>query len=130
MKRILLIEPDWILAKTYKQALELGGDVAVTLANTAQAAIGSADNDKPDLVILEIQLIEHSGIEFLYEFRSYPEWQSIPVIVHTIVPFNEFQDNWHLLRDELGVCNYLYKPHTSLRELISFTNTQKSLSRA
>ena len=32
---------------------------------------------KPAIVMLELQLVEHSGIEFLYEFRSYPEWQRV-----------------------------------------------------
>jgi response regulator RpfG family c-di-GMP phosphodiesterase len=61
--------------------------------------------------------VEHSGIEFLNEFRSYPDWQDIPVVIHTHVPATEFNDSWKLLRGELGVRDYLYKPHTSLKRL-------------
>ena len=120
MINVLLIEPDKILAETYMNAIEADDIATVTIVGGAQAGIMSADTDKPDLVILELQLIEHSGIEFLYEFRSYSEWQNIPVLIHTIVPFGEFHDNWQLLKDELGVNNYLYKPKTSLRQLINF----------
>ena len=119
MNRVLLIEPDHILAETYKQAIESEKLARVEVVNGAQAAIMAADAHKPDLVILELQLIEHSGVEFLYEFRSYPEWQSVPVIVQTIVPFSEFHDNMQLLEEELGVRMYLYKPHTSLHQLLS-----------
>jgi DNA-binding response OmpR family regulator len=119
MKHILLVEPDYILAETYKQAIETDNQIAVSLVNGAQAAIVAADDHLPDLVILELQLIEHSGIEFLYEFRSYPEWQDIPVIIHTVVPFSEFRDSWQLLESELGVHTYLYKPHTSLHQLLA-----------
>jgi len=116
MSSILLIEPDYVLARTYRQALA-GRGRHINLATTAQAAILTADRSRPDLVILEIQLVEHSGIEFLYEFRSYPDWQNIPVIIHSQVPPSEFADSWQLLHDELGVHNYLYKPHANLQQL-------------
>src|SRR3954465_15447238 len=85
----------------------------------AQTAVMVADQHQPDLVILELQLVEHSGIEFLYEFRSYAEWQGIPAIIHSLVPPGEFQSNRQLLEDELGVAAYLYKPRTSLRQLLN-----------
>ena len=119
MSSVLLIEPDHVLAATYQRAIEAGGTKVVSVTG-AQAGIMAADQHTPDLVVLELQLIEHSGVEFLYEFRSYPEWQDIPVVVQTIVPFNEFRDNWHLLQNELGVRAYLYKPHTSLHQLQTY----------
>jgi two-component system cell cycle response regulator DivK len=120
MNTVLLIEPDRVLAEIYKRALEADGSTTVTTVSSAQTAIMAADTHKPDMVVLELQLIEHSGIEFLYEFRSYPEWQGIPILVQTMVPFGEFRDNWQLLQDELGVRAYLYKPHTSLHQLQTY----------
>lgn len=118
MAQILLIEPDRVLAESYVQALLHAGH-EVQAAGGAQAAVMSADAIMPDLVILELQLVEHSGIEFLYEFRSYPDWQNVPVIIQSNVPRQEFSDNWRLLRQELGVREYLYKPRTSLEELLA-----------
>lgn len=118
MASILLIEPDQLLASTYAQALTAAGHHVVAAA-TAQAGIQAADAMSPTLVILELQLVEHSGIEFLYEFRSYLDWQSVPVLVHSSVPPAEFNDSRQLLKDELGVQTYLYKLHTSLRELLA-----------
>src|SRR5665213_2435889 len=117
MAQILLVEPDRLLARTYAEALSGDGHEVVVAAN-AQAAVSSADTTRPDLVILELQLIEHSGIEFLYEFRSYQEWQDIPVLIHTMVPPTEFADSREILAGELSVNIYLYKPRTSLRQLI------------
>ncbi|MFI5270746.1 MAG: response regulator [Candidatus Saccharimonadales bacterium] len=117
MSHIILIEPDVLLGRIYSKALRTNKGGTVETVNGAQDAIMSADKKMPDLVIVELQLIEHSGIEFLYEFRSYPEWQDIPVIINTIVPFSEFRDNWHLLQSELNVKTYLYKPATSIRDL-------------
>ncbi len=87
----------------------------------------AADKTKPDLVILELQLIEHSGIEFLYEFRSYPEWQAIPVLVLSQVPPSEFAASRQLMTDDLGVRTYLYKPRTSLRQLLANVSEQLSV---
>lgn len=118
MSQILLIEPDRVLAETYRQALLSEGHRVVCCAS-AQAGIISADQHQPDLIILELQLVEHSGIEFLYELRSYQDWRDIPVIIQTQVPPSEFNDNRQLLREQLGVRIYLYKPQTSLRGLLA-----------
>jgi DNA-binding response OmpR family regulator len=117
MAHILLIEPDRVLAGTYKQTLERAGHSVIPVSS-AQAAIIAADYQTPDAIILELQLIEHSGIEFLYEFRSYPEWYNIPVIIQTQVPPAEFNTNQQLLRDQLNIRTYLYKPQTSLKQLL------------
>lgn len=123
MAKILLIEPDRLLADTYFKVLAKAGH-QVGVSAGAQAAITAADRVKPDLVILELQLTGHSGIEFLYEFRSYPEWQGIPVIIHTLVPLSEFAASQELMKRELGVNTYLYKPRTSLRQLVSTVEEQ------
>jgi DNA-binding response OmpR family regulator len=114
---VLLIEPDKILVETYCQTLQAVGHT-VTVAHSAQSGISGADCRKPDVVILELQLVEHSGIEFLYEFRSYDDWRMVPVLILSQVPSAEFHANWPLLTQELGVSRYLYKPHTTLRQLL------------
>lgn len=114
---ILLVEPDTVLANTYAEALQVAGHKIIYSAN-AQTAIFAADAQKPDAVLVELQLVSNSGIEFLYEFRSYTEWQDIPAIVISQVPPTEFLDSWQLLREELGVVDYLYKPQTTLVKLL------------
>jgi CheY-like chemotaxis protein len=99
MSRIILLEPDRILAEVYRQMLTVEGHDVIPCAS-AQAAIMAADDAKPDLIILELQLIEHSGIEFLYEFRSYPDWARVPVLIQSHVPAGEFAANWQLLKSE------------------------------
>lgn len=118
MSQLLLIEPDRLLTETYVQALQAAGHDVVACVS-AQTAIQAADQLRPDLVILELQLVGPSGVEFLYEFRSYPDWQSIPVLIQTAIPPGEFTGNQRILRRELGVAHYLYKPQTSLRELVA-----------
>lgn len=121
MSQILLVEPDRVLANLYSKALTSSGH-QVEVATSAQSAIHAVDHLKPAVVILELQLINHSGIEFLYEFRSYPEWQNIPVLVLSNIPLVEFAGSQALLAKELGVDSYFYKPATSIKRLISAVN--------
>lgn len=114
--KILLIEPDTILANNYTDAIQQDGHSVNWQAN-AQAAIHQADIDRPDIIILELQLPSHNGVEFLYEFRSYPEWQDIPVIVLSLVPEESFVGGAKLF-EQLGVKRFLYKPQTKLRQLL------------
>jgi CheY-like chemotaxis protein len=121
MSQILLIEPDRLLVKTYCEALQQAGHIVRACA-TAQAAVFAVDKAQPDVILLEMQLVTHSGLEFLYELRSYPEWQNIPVIALSNVPPTEFLDSTALQSHELNVQIYHYKPLTSLRQLIQSVN--------
>lgn len=116
MTHVLLIEPDRPLGKTYKAMLEADG-LTVVVCTSAQAAITAADAVRPDIVVLELQLVNHSGIEFLYEFRSYTDWQEVPIIICTHVPSSEFAGARRLMRSDLGVAGYLYKPTMTLEKL-------------
>ena len=117
MSQILLLEPDRLLAKTYLEALQIVGHT-VQICYTAQSAILGADEVTPDIIVMELQLISHGGIEFLYEFRSYQDWQHIPIIILTNVPPDEFRNCQDVLRNEMNVETYLYKPQTSLKKLL------------
>lgn len=113
---ILLIEPDKKLGGTYKRALEQAGHT-VKWAAHGQDAVHAADIARPDLIILELQLTAHNGIEFLYEFRSYSEWQGIEVILLTLVTPDSLQITQDIM-DQLGIIRCLYKPATTLKQLV------------
>lgn len=112
---ILLIEPDVVLANSFTKALALA-DFSVQHVPSAQAAITALDASKPKLIILELQLRSHNGIEFLHELRSYPDLQDISVVVLTFVP--EYASGLTKKQQvKLNICMYLYKPRTSLKKL-------------
>lgn len=117
MSHILLVEPNPLLAKIYHQALEQDNHT-VTHVLSAQAAITAIDVQVPDIVVLELSLPQHSGVEFLHEFRSYIEWRSIPVIVHTSLTPVTIGEGRGVLAQDLGVRDILYKPQTSLQDLL------------
>lgn len=114
MASILLIENDKILAQNTEQILKSHGH-AVDWQVNGQEAVISADLNRPNLVIIDLQLSLHSGIEFLYEFRSYVDWQNIPVIVVSDIPPEDLglAAGW----EHLDVKTYFHKPTYSLSEL-------------
>lgn len=115
---ILLIEPDVVLARTYKSALQSAGH-SVAHATSAQHAIIAADEQAPDLVVLELQLPSHNGIAFLQEFQSYSDWADVPVVFHTYVPARTNGDAHKIMRHEYGVEHWLYKPQTTLVQFLA-----------
>jgi len=117
MAHILLLEPNTVLAKTYTQALEHAGH-SVAHATGAQAAVDAVDKRMPDMAIVELQLPGHSGIEFLHEFRSYVEWLHIPVVVNTSLSPARISLAKEPLQRDLGVLEVLYKPRTTLQDLV------------
>ena len=114
---ILLIEPDKKLGATYKTALQHHGHT-VHWAAHAQDAVHAADTERPDIIVLELQLAAHNGIEFLHEFRSYSEWLTIPVILLTMVPPTSLQITQEIMND-FGIVRCLYKPATTLKQLVT-----------
>jgi len=117
---ILVVESDKILGETIKSALEAFG-YNVAWKRSAQTALDALDETVPDLIILEMQLGMHNGIEFLYEIASYPEWQDIPVIVHTIN--SKAQDKiFSASLEQLKVKVVLYKPRTSTAQMVKAVN--------
>lgn len=121
---VLLVEPDRSLGEIYVQALERAGH-SVHLVRSAQTAITVADVQRPDIVVVELELAGHSGTAFLYEFRSYSDWLRVPIIVHTVLPPPRIAPYREALA-ELGVVEVLYKPQTSLQKLVQVVGSYKT----
>ncbi len=115
MTKILIVEPDITLARLYQSALEKVGHQTLC-AQTAQEALFAIEKHRPNTILLEIDMPNHNGLEFLYEFASYSDWTDINIIVLSILRpslFERMKVSWR----HLGVSEYLYKPETSLAAL-------------
>ncbi len=116
MAQILLIESDHLLAKNLIKFLS-GLNHKVSWHVDPQDAIEYANQSQPDVVILDIILANRrNGIEFLYEFRSYPEWQDLPVVIFSCVAAENLKGCLEAMH-QLRISAYRYKPTTSMREL-------------
>lgn len=118
-KKILIVEPDQLMAQTYRQFLRQSG-YEVEWQQTAQAGIHALDQESVDLVVLELNIAGHNGIEFLYEMRSYPDWQNLPVILFTHAKPSIM--NNQILSQKIKIAHYLYKPASQIADLLIAIN--------
>ncbi len=123
MKNILLIDQAPATQNALREIM-LGDNV--TTAVDATTGIKLASETTPDIIIIELSLGGHSGMEFIYEFRTYSDWQNIPIIIYSTIrlePAILQSKAWQ----NLSIGAYLYKPESSLRALKSnvekLTNT-------
>jgi len=115
MPNILLLETDKLIAKSIVRQLEILG-CSVDWQVDPQEAIISVDLRPVELVIMDVTLAGRSGVEFLYEFRSYPDWVNIPVFIYSSVPPRELGSAAAGF-NQMGVKGYFYKPTLSPRQL-------------
>lgn len=67
------------------------------------------DAPRPDLILLDLQLPNHSGMDILAELYDRPEWRRIPVIVVTAsIDAEEIARSY-----ELSANAYIQKPSTT-----------------
>lgn len=115
MHRVLILFNDRQLAKRAGQFLKLKG-FDTNIHTDPQKAILAADTTSFDIAVVDISLAGRTGIEFLYELRSYREWQEIPVIAVGSARLSEIQDFLPSL-GQLNVTQYLPMALTSLPKL-------------
>lgn len=117
--RVLLIEDDLFLLELYRQALA-GVGYLVQAAQGAQEGLDLLDEYGADVVVLDLMLPAHGGIEALHELQSHSDWQAIPVIVLSSVPQSRLG---HGNLAELNIQHYLYKPDTTPTDLLAKLET-------
>lgn len=114
MKKILLVEDDYFLGDLYKLLLSDAG-YSVLLSSDAQDAVDQLDEYGADLILLDLMLPAHNGVEFLHETQSHNDWKKIPVIIITAQSISKI-DEKHFNR--LGVANILYKSEIKPEDLV------------
>ena len=81
-KRILLVEDDVDLARLYRGVLRMAGFEALHAVD-GWSALRAIDDERPDLIVLDIHVPGLRGDELLHELAQRPETRQIPAIVVT-----------------------------------------------
>lgn len=111
-KRILAVDDTAIVLTRISNTLR--DDYEVITVNSGIRALRYLEQEKPDLILLDIQMAPKDGIETLQEIRNMKERADIPVIMLTGV-----EDRDIVLKSaKLGICDYILKPFSS-EELLS-----------
>lgn len=118
--KVLLVEPDKILQKTYASALESSGNVVVGVSS-AQQALNELNIEIPEIIFMELELTKNSGIELLYELRSYGDLDNIRIIILSTIPEKEMLKKFGDFKEQFNIYKYLYKPSATINKLIELT---------
>ena len=106
-KCILAVDDDVIILTRISSILR--NDYDVVTINSGVRALRYLELEKPDLILLDIHMMQQDGIETLRKIRNTEECKDIPVIMLTGV---ENKDTV-MESAKLGICDYLLKPFTS-----------------
>ncbi len=104
-KTILVIEDNEINMKLVRTLLKIGG-YRVLEVRDAETGIEVARRDKPDLILMDIQLPAMDGLEATRLIKREPEVQHIPVVALTSYAMQG--DEKKAL--EAGCSGYISKP--------------------
>ena len=106
-KRILAVDDAAIILSHISQTLQ--NDYEVITANSGGRALRYLEQEKPDLILLDIQMSPKDGIETLREIRAMKDRADIPVIM-----LSGMEDKTFVVESaKLGVCGYILKPFDS-----------------
>lgn len=104
-KTVLVIEDNDDSREIYRSILEHHG-FRVVLATTGEDGVAAARRERPDIIVMDLQLPEMDGVSATRLLKSDPETAAIPVLVITV----------HAQADDLagahaaGCDEYIVKP--------------------
>jgi CheY-like chemotaxis protein len=123
-KRILIIDDNRSLTLTAQRILENEGYAVLTAPNGFEG-LRKAREEKPDLIILDIEMPGMNGYEVGRELQSNPNTASIPIIFLSVKGNIDEKEGLAIVGSkeiyhayECGAYEFLHKPVTA-NELIS-----------
>ena len=113
MKSILLVEDDPFILDIYTTKLKQSG-FNVDTAQDGEAAIRKLEENKPDLLVLDIVLPQVDGWEVLRRIKANQELKDLKVIVFSNLGQKEEIEKGM----KLGSVKYLIKAHYTPSEIV------------
>lgn len=117
MAKILIIEDDPFLQGLASRKLKTQGH-EILVAKDGEEGLKVLEENKPDIILLDLLLPGIDGFEFLEKMRADDRFKDIPVIV-----FSNLSEEKDIKRaTDLGVLEYMVKANFTLDELIGKIN--------
>jgi CheY-like chemotaxis protein len=125
MRRVWIVDDDQEMARAMGMMLELLDHQTTSFLNARSAAQTLLTGERPDLLLLDINMPEVNGLDLLEFLRRRPEWKDLPIVMLS----SEAADVTVNEALELGADGYVMKPATieELEKAIekAFQNHQK-----
>ncbi|MDO8730857.1 MAG: response regulator [Candidatus Omnitrophota bacterium] len=93
-KKILIVEDNVQDAKIIKRNLNKNGYEELIFASTGEEGLAKAKSEKPDMIILDINLPQMSGVQVHITLKNDPSTKHIPVlfITNLMKPGDDYED--------------------------------------
>jgi two-component system, cell cycle response regulator DivK len=110
-RKILVVEDNPLNLKLVRDVLQFAG-YDVIEAHTGEEGVRAAETDRPDLVLMDLQLPGIDGTEALHRLRQGPLGRDVPVVAVTAFAMAEDRER----ASDAGFDGYVEKP-ISVRDL-------------
>jgi DNA-binding response OmpR family regulator len=112
MKQVWIVDDDQEMSNAISMMLKLLDFQATCFLNARNAVQTLQTGKSPDMMVLDINMPEFSGLDLLEFLRRSPEWEDLPIIMLSSEAADATVDE----AMELGADSYVMKP-TTLEEL-------------
>jgi len=90
MTNVMIVEDEYNVAEGLKGIIiSINKDIDVFITGYAKEALEESRNLKYDLFLLDIQLLDYSGLELAKELREIKEYKFTPIVFITAIPTKE-----------------------------------------
>ena len=88
--RVLIVDDEPLARERTRSLLEALPDIeCVGECADGVSAVAAIRKDAPDIVLLDVQMPELDGFQFLEELRWQPAWQNTPVFIWTSMQLSD-----------------------------------------
>jgi CheY-like chemotaxis protein len=113
-KRILVVDDEPSITRLLKLNLEQTGDYEVATENVPKAALATAEEFRPELILLDVMMPDLDGGDLAAAFQTSPTTKGVPVVFLTATVTREEVRARHGL---VGGLPFLAKP-VNLHEVL------------
>lgn len=114
MPKVLIVEDDQGIAQMYQMKCDLSGIYAKSAQNGLEA-LAVLQDYTPDIILLDLQMPEMGGAEFLQQLRLKPQFASTQVLILTNIGVEEAPPSvW-----DNGISGFIVKANTTPSEVIN-----------
>lgn len=111
--KVLIVDDEKGILKMYSEYLQTSG-IEVLQAIDGQTGIKLAEEQKPDVILLDIIMPRYNGLDVLKDIKSDPEIKNIPIFLLTNLPEESSGEK----AKELGAAGYLVKAQYEPRMIV------------
>lgn len=111
-KKVLIVEDDEFLRAIAAKKIQ-GDGYEVAVAVDGPSALGIAETEKPDLILLDLLLPGLSGFDVLAQVRNLEAFKTIPILI-----FSNLGEQDDIAKAKsLGATDFLVKANFTLEEV-------------